>query len=292
MTTHNDVAHAWAHNMNRAYKGPSMFRGHASGYGSPKADYDTIFSYGYHFPIARHVKSAKGTPCILMTTKSYSVTTAKHISYVARALPSGVLVFNVDNVLAGTKDKHKENYLQMKKAIDDCLKQAVKARKYTGLHLSEADSIRREMNAYTNLFKLGFRKVDGAWGGDTLEAVREQVKAQKAKQDKADKAAIKKWLAFETDTAPHTRQPYVRVHKERGEVQTSYGVRVPLRRAKALYRLSCICKAKGRAYTPRKGQKIDHWAIDNISAQGTLKIGCHALTLPIQRMAARMAGLA
>ena len=38
---------------------------------------DTIYSYGSHFPIARHV-AHKGKAAVLFTTRSYSVTTAGH----------------------------------------------------------------------------------------------------------------------------------------------------------------------------------------------------------------------
>lgn len=159
MASHNDVAHAWAHKLNRHFKGFNMFRGHSSGYGAPTEEYDTIYSYGYHFPIARHAKTANGTPCILLTTEGYSVSTSKHITYVQRALPSGVLVFKVKNVLATTKAHHKENYEAMKKTMIRSLESAARARKHVEMWLNSADYTRRSMNTYTNMFKLGYRQI-------------------------------------------------------------------------------------------------------------------------------------
>lgn len=58
----------------------------------------TIYSYGYHFPIARLI----GPKTALITTHSYSVTTARHIQAVLHALSrANYKVFYVDNVLPG-----------------------------------------------------------------------------------------------------------------------------------------------------------------------------------------------
>lgn len=55
-----------------------------------------VYSYGYHFPIARWNNDK-----VLFTTQSYSVTTARHKGPVLRALlEAGVAVERVGNVLA------------------------------------------------------------------------------------------------------------------------------------------------------------------------------------------------
>ena len=61
---------------------------------------DTIYSYGYHFPIARIIQG--NNPTVLFTTRKYSVTTAKHKNDVMRALQENgynniMLVENVIN---------------------------------------------------------------------------------------------------------------------------------------------------------------------------------------------------
>lgn len=51
------------------------------------AEGDTIYSYGYHFPIARKLPTIRGKgQRALLTTSTYGVTTAKHISAVRWAL--------------------------------------------------------------------------------------------------------------------------------------------------------------------------------------------------------------
>lgn len=86
------VPHLWAHRTQESAKnagGNLYFVG------------DTIYSYGSHFAIARHVvdNATKRKPksAILFTTREYSVTTAKHLQMVRHAIPPNVPVFNVSD---------------------------------------------------------------------------------------------------------------------------------------------------------------------------------------------------
>src|SRR5258706_3175037 len=77
---------------------------------------DTIYSYGSHFSIARHVTNDAGVQGVLFTTATYSVTTSSHCSAVRSAIPSGIRVFHIPNVCHGryngsdlTADDHASN---------------------------------------------------------------------------------------------------------------------------------------------------------------------------------------
>ncbi len=62
-------------------------------------DLDTIYSYGSHFPIARHITNKRKQKAILFTTRGYYTTTAKHIREVRGALRGrDELVFNVPEI--------------------------------------------------------------------------------------------------------------------------------------------------------------------------------------------------
>jgi hypothetical protein len=81
----HEIPHLWAHQTQADARNPHnnlYFIG------------DTIYSYGRHFPIARIVKQGKKT-CVLLTTRTYSSTTAGHISAVRDAIPRNMTVFNV-----------------------------------------------------------------------------------------------------------------------------------------------------------------------------------------------------
>ena len=87
-----EIPHLWAHRTQedaRNRQGNLYFTG------------DTIYSYGSHFPIARHVTNDAGQRAVLFTTATYSVTTSSHCSAVRSAIPSGIPVFHVPNVCHG-----------------------------------------------------------------------------------------------------------------------------------------------------------------------------------------------
>lgn len=68
MKTNQEVADAWA--MGYSAKSSNMF-----------TDGETIYSYGYHFPIAKKVNGY-----VLFNHTRYSVTTSKHQCHVRRAM--------------------------------------------------------------------------------------------------------------------------------------------------------------------------------------------------------------
>jgi hypothetical protein len=76
------VAHLWASGNKASGKGSNFY-----------FEGDTIYSYGSHFPIARRINEG----FYLITKRGYSVSTAKHISYARRAIPSYAKTFPVTN---------------------------------------------------------------------------------------------------------------------------------------------------------------------------------------------------
>ena len=61
-------------------------------------DGDTIYSYGQHFPIARRAdQTIDGKPVILITTRTWRRTTARHMACVYSALSSHSII-EVDDV--------------------------------------------------------------------------------------------------------------------------------------------------------------------------------------------------
>ena len=84
----SEVPHLWAHQSQDSAR---------NGQGSLYFDGDTIYSYGSHFPVARHVTGAHGRSAVLLTSRSHSITTARHVSGVHSAIPGSVPVFCTDS---------------------------------------------------------------------------------------------------------------------------------------------------------------------------------------------------
>lgn len=104
----DEIAHLWAHKTQddaRNQGGNFYFSG------------DTIYSYGSHFPIARHVTNDKGVAGILFTNQTWSNTTAKHIHNVRGAIPFGVPVFEVHNPAHDLKSEYRTQRAEVEALI-------------------------------------------------------------------------------------------------------------------------------------------------------------------------------
>jgi hypothetical protein len=92
MASHREVAHAWAHQTGRQRRGHHMFYEGRS-----------IYSYGYHFEIARMVEAPSGRAVVLITADRYSVSTSQHTSIVRGAV-SHMTSFVVEDVTAASPE--------------------------------------------------------------------------------------------------------------------------------------------------------------------------------------------
>jgi len=95
---------------------------------------DVIYSYETHFPIARFInppladRTAKSI--VLITSRRYSVSTAKHVGIVWRALDYGHgsrEVIRVDNVMATSMAEHEGNLDGLRQEADECRLRASRA---------------------------------------------------------------------------------------------------------------------------------------------------------------------
>lgn len=130
----SDIAHLWANkiqeqasNSNRSY----YFE-----------DY-TIYSYGRHFPIAVNMGDI-----ILMTYRSYSNSTAKHINYVNRAITHKTVIYCYNPSLAA-KNLHAENLSDFEKRIKNPLSDITPKNLVIGCHTiphTEIEEIAKNLN--------------------------------------------------------------------------------------------------------------------------------------------------
>lgn len=108
-----------------------------------------LYSYGYHFPIARFV----GDDTVLITTDRYSVTTNKHISWAVYHC-QGLRRFYVDQVMATIQHVHNRNFDKLCAGYEEQIRRAERARDNAPIHFKGAEWVRRHANEYAAYFNL------------------------------------------------------------------------------------------------------------------------------------------
>lgn len=115
----------------------------------------TIFSYGAHFPIAKHVVN-NGRAAILFTTRSYSATTARHICVVRRSIARDKAVFHVRDI---DKVDPQAQLLTYAEQIEQAAERARRARVYASIRRRHVEDLVAEANAFAAFFGLLLRVV-------------------------------------------------------------------------------------------------------------------------------------
>jgi hypothetical protein len=281
-----EIPHLWAHRTQddaRNRQGNLYFNG------------DTIYSYGSHFPIARHIFNKAGDRAVLFTTASYSVTTSGHCSAVHSAIPSETRVFHVPEVYPDTstvKEAHERNLKHYAETADEHVSKCARARSSFNKewHHKQAEEIRKEALAYCRFFHLPKPTIKAIPALDSkllekirhLEAQRAAEKAEQTKRERAEAIArqqelITKWRTGQYSGCLYDVPAMLRIDGD--EVLTSRGVRFPVSHAKRALDFVRKIRASGEAYV-RNGKTIHLglYAIDRIEPDGTVKAGCHVVS--------------
>ena len=128
--TNSDLAHAWAHQHDEE----------ASNHGGTFFfDGLKIYSYGYHFPIARLLPVEN---VVLFTTANYSTTTSQHMALVKRAIGEHLTVIYVSDVEPVCDREVFMNYEKRLETIHETIKKASRARqnKLLSFEIARVDS--------------------------------------------------------------------------------------------------------------------------------------------------------
>ena len=186
------VAHLWAHKSQDSARNPChnfYFNG------------DTIYSYGSHFPIARHV-TRKGKSAVLFTTRSYSSTTAGHKCTVESACRH-LTVFHVADV---TGSDCRKQFAQYRAEYMGLVGKYAKARQRKPEHLDALRRLVEEANGYAAFFGLRARLTlpDDLTGMVAeCQAIekreRERKQREERKREREAQERLQKWVDGETD---------------------------------------------------------------------------------------------
>lgn len=247
-----------------------------------------IYSYGYHFPIAKHVE---GKNAILMTTRGYSNTTAKHISKVRQSIPSYVSVTYCHN--PANLIEHNFNMFESElKKIVDKLASARKPEKYINEIINKKLNIEKFADVLNvkipkSIIKLfDFADVDS--NTELLEKLKESKRKEQEKREKEQAKRIKDFQSFklkELDIYNLGEKTYLRINKGSECIETSKGISIPFAIAERTYRF-----IKNYLTAPEipLQYKILHYTVNEITSKN-ITVGCHFVTMSeVERIAKLM----
>lgn len=236
---------------------------------------DKIYSYGYHYLMGEFITNKEGQIAIMINNSGYSRTTAKHVSYLSSATRQYKQFFTI---YCDSKQ-----VLQQLESLMQKLGNAKKPQKY----ISEALNILEHFNEFLTWFGRSYdsfskenlqkiRKIEKLFkaspGKESAEQyAKKKAAAQKALDKKEFLKSLQKFQNFEINYINHNsfnNEDYLRINKEIGNIETSQGVKVPIKEAQTLYKL--IKEGKDI-----KGLIISNYTV--ISLNGTLQIGCHRI---------------
>jgi hypothetical protein len=187
----SECAHRWAANRHAEGKAGNVFFRNG-----------VIYSYGSHFPIARHVRRGRGKNArqfVLFTSRGYSGTTAGHKSDVRRAIPHGATVFTVDNVLADTPAQHLANLKAIGVEAAYALEKAKRARANRDVLSREAAGRVASGNRYAEAVGIRQRlpEPERLAESHAKQTAREKAAAERARKKRAADLAerVAEWEA-------------------------------------------------------------------------------------------------
>lgn len=266
-------------------------------------DGDTIYSYGSHFPIARHISHGRKS-AVLFTTRSYSPTTAGHISAVRSAIPSGVPIFHLSDVRDTPGQSTIENFACRVSIIaqSSAAFRSESKRQYAN---EEAETLKAECRALARMYGLSVPRFARLPHVDTekMKAQRESAqrradttsanrRARREARDAEYKAqreaeATQRAIPIETrmasfaagNTITYTRDfPYPVLCVKGSELVTSLGARVPLVDVAHFFTLYNTVRATpGGSWHAADSEpfSLGVYHLDEIDAEGNVRAGCH-----------------
>ena len=257
----------------------------------------TLYSYGYHYPIA--ALDLRTNTYVLNLTNSSSTTNGQRWN-ARHAIPEGSTVVHLHSCLSNSSFAREQTL----RDIDDLLAKAAKARTKSASYTAQAHTALTQFNEANTALALGLEPIPESTIPLDLTQLRtalaleakaqaKRVAAHKAAQAKLIAPALAHWLAH--TVAPSDERPNMtryqitealgytpcRLSADRAEVETLGGARISLAAAKRLHR------SLG-AKTLASGESVGVFSFSSRS-EHFLTIGCHTIAIAdINRIAAEL----
>lgn len=290
-TDRNEIAHLWSNQIQddaRNSSGTFYFRN------------ETIYSYGSHFPIAKHVTNSKGEKAVLFVNWSYSVSTSKHIQSVRHAANHLNIIYcrmTTGNSYSGGMLGHDGNFQAWENTINAIALKLAKARK-PEIHLNAIAAEFSEAKKYAEFFGIKIPKTLQLAGDitskDKFSAYHEKrqkaLKAEEAKKTntlkKMHTEELENWRNFKTYSRSmyhRNREDYLRFDPLTDRIETSQGIQIPLEIGHTFYKLVLRVRASGGCKNCE--HTILGYSVKEIN-KAFIQVGCHKIDmLEIQKLA-------
>ena len=257
------VAHLWANKLQTEARTPTNnFYFHN----------DTIYSYGSHFPIAKHIER-NGQNKILFTLRSYSHTTSQHIQIVRGASS------HIDKIYCYNLTDHEDNFKTWLNEAKNIGRSLLKAKK-PEIYISQLNNIKSQVDKYVQFFDLNTpitlteainvqNKAEFLEFSDKLADLQKiEAKKKLAEAKKLLKKDLTKWYNFETNYLyKRLDRDFLRYNTEKNRFETTQRVEIPFVIAKKFY--ECLEKN-----IIKVGDSVLDYTINYIDKK-IVKIGCH-----------------
>lgn len=285
-----EVTHTWAHRRQPLARNSnkSLYFGG-----------DTIFSYGSHFPIARHLNS--GT--IAITTSSASITTGRHINLVRRAIPGHKKLIFVSSpcMTAGTADRDRAES-EATQLLESAAKRRSPARRDDDR--ASALNVAEQFNAYAEAIGSGQRIDTARIASADLAALRMAL-VRRQEQEAIDRRRleaeagvrlakqVESWRNFgpvpsqEIRSAPVALRYFQGANTEMSAITTSRGAEIPEADARRLWPV--IRRVMAGECDHEISMRLGHYRLTKIRPDGSIVVDCHDIAFAeIERIAERL----
>jgi len=259
----SELCHKWANQeqeSGRNANGSMYFNG------------STIYSYGSHFPIAKHIVNEQGQRAVLFTERTYSRTTDKHKSKVWMSCKNDNIIF-----CSLPNSTHEQNFNFWLNVAELQGARKLKTAKKPEIYLNIISNVESKAVKYAQFFgidipetlKAVFSIKDKSQYLDYQHKANELAKIEEQKrlkeQKKQFKEQIQKWLNLETSRLyTNYKYDFLRINENR--IETTQAVQIPLAIGKKLYQ-----SIKNGSLNV--GDKVLNYSVNEIGKD--IKIGCH-----------------
>lgn len=240
---------------------------------------ETIYSYGTHFPIAKHTGL---NDTILFTTRDYSNTTAKqkHVVSLASSHLNKIYCYNPE----GT---HEENFNQYEIQAENIAHKLTKAKK-PEIYLTQLLDLFETVQKYATFFDINIPSglldilniATTTQAKELIESKKiEKEEKEKRKQEQQAKKLIQDlidWRNFEKQSLHNNSGcDYLRYNKETNRIETSQGIEIPVIIAKKFY-FELVDKLNAGGCLTCDNLQVLEYTVREVN-QNFVKIGCHTI---------------